>query len=325
MNIKLLLASLTVVAVMSCKSEKKIEKNVNESVVVAQNDPFFKISLAQWSLNEAIRNGEMSPLDFAEKAHEMGFEGIEYVSQLYTPLMETYSNDQVALDSILPILKSKSEEFNVDNVLIMVDAEGNLAAANEQERNQAVEDHKKWIDAAAYLGCHAIRVNLIGAPDEEVWKNSAIDGLGKLADYGATKNIEVIVENHGGFSSNAKLLMQVINTIDKPNCGTLPDFGNFCMKRENGAQWDGTCLEEYPRYQGIEEMMPKALAVSAKTYNFDQNGNETSMDFSKILQLVKDAGYQGYIGIEYEGNNLTAEQGIIKTKELLLAAAQNLN
>ena len=324
MNIKLVLAALISVAVLSCKSEKKTEKNTNESVVVAEKQLFFKISLAQWSLNEAIRSGEMDPLDFAEKAHEMGFEGIEYVSQLYTPLMETYKNDQVALDSILPKMKAKSEEFEVKNVLIMVDSEGNLAAASESERNQAVEDHKKWIDAAKYLGCHAIRVNLIGAADKEIWKTSAIDGLGKLADYGATQNIEVSVENHGGYSSDAALLMEVINTIDKENCGTLPDFGNFCIERENDKMWDAPCVKEYDKYKGIEEMMPKALAVSAKTYDFNEAGEETSMDFTKILQIVKDAGYTGFIGVEYEGENHTPEEGILLTKELLVKAAQNL-
>ena len=267
----------------------------------------------------------MNPLDFAEKAHEMGFEGIEYVSQLYTPLMETYDNDKIALDSILPKMKAKSQEFQVENVLIMVDGEGNLAAASESERNQAVEDHKKWVDAAKYLGCHAIRVNLIGAADKEVWKNSAIDGLGKLADYGAKQNIEVTVENHGGYSSDAALLMEVITAIDKENCGTLPDFGNFCMERENGEMWGAPCVKEYDKYKGIEEMMPKALAVSAKTYDFNDSGEETSMNFTRILQTVKDAGYTGFIGVEYEGENHTPEEGILLTKELLLSAAQKLN
>ena len=325
MNVKLALAALISVAVLSCKSEKKTEKNINESVVVTEKQPFFKISLAQWSLNEAIRSGEMNPLDFAEKAHEMGFEGIEYVSQLYTPLMETYDNDKIALDSILPKMKAKSQEFQVENVLIMVDGEGNLAAASESERNQAVEDHKKWVDAAKYLGCHAIRVNLIGAADKEVWKNSAIDGLGKLADYGAKQNIEVTVENHGGYSSDAALLMEVITAIDKENCGTLPDFGNFCMERENGEMWGAPCVKEYDKYKGIEEMMPKALAVSAKTYDFNDSGEETSMNFTRILQTVKDAGYTGFIGVEYEGENHTPEEGILLTKELLLSAAQKLN
>lgn len=324
MNVKLALTALFAVAVFSCKSEKKTEKNSNESVVVAQKQPFFKISLAQWSLNEAIRNGEMNPLDFAEKAHKMGFEGIEYVSQLYTPMMETYDNDQVALDSILPKLKAKSAEFEVQNVLIMVDGEGNLAAESESERDQAVEDHKKWVDAAKYLGCHAIRVNLIGSPDREIWKNSAIDGLKKLAEYGASQNIEVTVENHGGFSSDAAVLMEVINAIDMDNCGTLPDFGNFCLERENGEMWGTPCVKEYDKYKGIAELMPKALAVSAKTYDFNEAGEETSMDFTKILQTVKDAGYTGFIGVEYEGENHTPKEGIMLTKELLINTAQNL-
>ena len=326
MNVKFLFPVFFVVFFMSCKNEKKTENNSKESVVVTQKDPFFKISLAQWSLNKAIRNGDMNPLDFAEKAHEMGFTGIEYVNQLYTPLMKTYNEDpQLALDSLLPQLKAKSKTFNVQNVLIMVDGEGDLAASDQQERDAAVENHKKWVDAAAYLGCHAIRVNLSGAKEKDVWKTASIDGLGKLAAYGATQNIEVVVENHGGFSSNAELLMEVITAIDKPNCGTLPDFGNFCLERENGEMWGAPCIKEYPRYKGIEELMPKALAVSAKTYDFNDAGQETTMDFEKILQIVKDAGYTGYIGIEYEGEEIPAEEGIQLTRELLIKAAQNLN
>ncbi len=325
MNVKFLSAAFFFLILAACKTEKKSEKITDESVVVTQNDPFFTISLAQWSLHRAFQSGELSPMDFAQKAKEMGFEGIEYVSQLYNAEMEKYESAEVALDSILPKLKASSEQYGVQNVLIMVDGEGNLAAEDQKERNTAIESHKKWVDAAAFLGCHAIRVNLIGAQDKAVFKESAIDGLGKLADYGASKNIEVIVENHGGYSSDAAFLMEIINAINKPNCGTLPDFGNFCLERENGEMWGAACVKEYPRYQGIEEMMPKALAVSAKTYDFNKEGQETSMDYSKILKIVKDAGYTGFIGVEYEGDDYSEEEGIKLTKELLIKSAQELN
>lgn len=206
----------------------------------------------------------------------------------------------------------------------MVDNEGNLSASDDKERNQAVENHKKWVDAAAVLGCHSIRVNLIGAKEEQAWKEASVKGLSSLCDYAKTKNINVIVENHGGFSSNAPLLMEVINNVDRENCGTLPDFGNFCIRREDGSQWDSPCAEEYPRYKGIKEMMPTAKGVSAKTYAFDDKGEETTMDFTRILQIVKDAGYTGFIGIEYEGQDLSPEEGIKKTRELLLATTPKL-
>ncbi|MAW95846.1 MULTISPECIES: sugar phosphate isomerase/epimerase [unclassified Leeuwenhoekiella] len=325
MTTKLYTALLIIFILTGCKNEKKEENQAESPTETAQFEPFFDISLAQWSLHRAFQNGNLSPMDFAQKANEMGFNGIEYVSQLYRPEMEKYESAEIALDSILPKLKASSKQYGVQNVLIMIDGEGNLASADEEERNTAVENHKKWVDAAAYLGCHAIRVNLIGPKDKENFKQSAIAGLGKLAEYGASKNIEVTVENHGGYSSDAAFLMEIINAINKPNCGTLPDFGNFCMERENGEMWGADCIKEYPRYQGIEELMPKALAVSAKTYNFNEEGQETSMDYSKILKIVKDAGYTGFIGIEYEGEDLSEEEGIKLTKELLIKSAQNLN
>ena len=307
----------------SCKEKKNSEEVMVKNPSLTAT-PFFKISLAEWSLHDPIIKGDMSPLDFAEKASEMNFKGIEYVSQLYSKELEKYDTPEVAMDTLLKILKRKSEEFNVKNVLIMVDLEGNLSSIDDKERGEAVDNHKKWVDAAAFLGCHSIRVNLIGAAQEEDWKEASIKGLSELCDYAATKNIGVIVENHGGFSSNAKLLMQVIEQVDKSNCGTLPDFGNFCLRREDGSQWDSPCAEEYPRYEGIAEMMSKAKGVSAKTFAFNPQGEETSMDYIRILQTVKDAGYTGFIGIEYEGKGISPEEGIKRTRELLISSAQKL-
>lgn len=328
MKIKFLNLAIAVLMIISCKEKQKDQSKLEDTNVnlVEQQDPFFKLSLAQWSLNEPIRSGDMNPLDFAQKASEMGFEGIEYVNQLYTPMMEEYESPEVALDSILPKLKAKSEQYNVRNVLIMVDHEGELASKETNLRDEAVNNHKKWVDAAAYLGCHSIRVNLFGSEDDEaVWKTNAADGLTKLSEYAATKNINVIVENHGGFSSNAALLSEVINDVGMSNCGTLPDFGNFCVKREGGERWGTPCIDEYPIYQGVKELMPNAFAVSAKAYEFDEQGQETKIDYKKMLQLVKDAGYTGYIGVEYEGDLDDPEEGIELTKNLLITAAQNLN
>ncbi|MET2985851.1 sugar phosphate isomerase/epimerase family protein [Aureibaculum conchae] len=295
----------------SCKKTSPKTDETVEVVSAEKKAPFFKISLAQWSLHKAIRNEKtLDPIGFAEKAKELGFEGIEYVSGLYNEKLKTMS-----MDALLDSLKAKSTAHGVKNVLIMVDGEGNLASTDEKERNQAIDNHKKWVDAAAFLGCHAIRVNLNGATEKDAWIESSVKGLGKLAEYGATKNINVIVENHGGFSSNADLLSEVMTKINMDNCGTLPDFGNFRISKD----------ELYDYYKGTEILMKHAKAVSAKSYDFDTDGNETTLDYTRLLQIVKDAGYTGYIGVEYEGSRLSEEEGIEATKQLLINAAKKLN
>ncbi len=312
-------------ALVSCKNQQEKETNLDSATTKDTiQEPFFKLSLAQWSLSKPILAGEMDPMDFAKKANEMGFQGIEYVSQLYSPILQSGESPEIAMKNLLDSLKSSSERYHVKNVLIMVDGEGDLATPDEKDRNTAVENHKKWVDAAQFLGCHSIRVNLFGSNEIEIWKNNSIDGLKKLGEYAATKGVNVLVENHGYLSSNAKLLVEVIKGVNLPNVGTLPDFGNFCLKREGGERWEAKCIEEYPRYLGIEEMMPYAKAVSAKSYDFNKEGQETTMEFSKILKIVKDAGYTGFIGVEYEGQRLSAEEGIMATKKLLMAEANKL-
>ncbi len=316
----LLLVLIFFTGLVSCKNQQN--KKPKEETTTAENaikEPFFKLSLAQWSLSKPIHSGEMDPMDFAEKANEMGFDGIEYVSQLYTPILEKGGSSEVAMKNLLDSLKAKSERYNVKNILIMVDGEGDLATANEKERNLAIENHKKWVDAAQFLECHSIRVNLFGSNDEKIWKNNSIVALKKLGEYASTKGINILVENHGNLTSNAELLVEVMDGVNLSNVGTLPDFGNFCVKRE-----DNKCTEEYPRYQGIEEMMPFAKAVSAKSYDFSDEGQETTMDYQKILKIVKDAGYTGFIGVEYEGQRLSAEEGIMATKKLLITEGRKL-
>lgn len=309
---------LFLLSFLACGNVKKKEKLTE--IDITQSEPFFKLSLAQWSFNKHIRSGEMSPFDFAKKASELGFEGIEYVSQLYTNEIE-----KLGFEVVIDSLKNESEKHGIKNVLIMVDGEGDLASLDESERNESVEKHKKWVDAAKTLGCHAIRVNLFGTNDAKIWIETAVDGLTRLSDYAATKNINVLVENHGWLSSDVPVLMKVINAVGKSNCGTLPDFGNWCIKRPEGVRW-GECLEEYPdKYEGVQLMMTAAKAVSAKSYDFDTNGNETTIDYVKMLQIVKDAGYKGFIGVEYEGSRLSEEEGVITTKKLLLVASKKLN
>lgn len=311
---------------LSCKNKEAENKDDSSAAIdsTESNEPFFKLSLAQWSLEKPIHEGELDPVDFAEKAKELGFNGIEYVNQLYFDKYRNSEDPEAAFSQLLDTLKAKSQEFDVKNVLIMVDGEGDLAANDDTERADAVEKHKRWVDAAKFLGCHAIRVNLFGSNNEAEWKSNAVKGLTEISNYASTQKINVLVENHGGLSSNGKLIAEVMEEVDLPNCGTLPDFGNFCLKRKDGKMWGTECIEEYPVYQGIEEMILFAKAVSAKTYEFDENGKETTLNIGRILKIVKDSGYEGWIGVEYEGTGLEPEEGILKTKELLLNEAKQL-
>ncbi len=311
---------------VSCDKKAKEEVKEEEKVVEKKEvKPFFKLSLAQWSLHKAIKSGELSPLDFAQKASEYGFEGIEYVSQLYREELKKDKDPKVAMKNLLDTLKMKSEKYGVKNVLIMVDNEGDLGTLDQEKREQAIENHKKWVDAAAFLGCHSIRVNAKGEGTAEEVAKAAVDGLSKLSDYAAKQGINVIVENHGGYSSNGEWLTNVMKSVGKPNCGTLPDFGNFCLTEGYGSINDENCKDTYDIYKGVGEMMPFAKAVSAKTYDFNEDGGQPDIDYVKMLQIVKDAGYKGFIGVEYEGDNLSEVDGIIATKNLLLKANAELN
>ena len=314
--------AITALGSYACKQQKK-ETEMTEEVVAATG-PFFKLSLAQWSINKMIRFEGVDPYTFAEKAKAWGFEGLEYVSQLYSKELEAADYSEEAMANFVNKCNAESEKHGLRNVLIMVDREGDLAASDAEERKAAVERHHKWVDAAAALGCHSIRVNLNGVQEAEAWTTASVDGLTQLATYAKDKNINIIVENHGGLSSNGSLLAGIMQQVNMENCGTLPDFGNFCIKREDGSYYESKCIEEYDKYQGIEELMPYAKAVSAKSYDFDDNGNETKIDFARILGLVKQAGYTGYIGVEYEWENLGEEAGIMATKDLLIREGTKL-
>ncbi|MFI0429294.1 sugar phosphate isomerase/epimerase family protein [Mariniflexile sp. HMF6888] len=299
---------------MSNEKPEQLQSDVIESV---QKVPFFKLSLAQWSLHRSFRKKEKDLFQFAPIAKEMGFEGVEYVSMLYLKEIK-----KLGFDKVIDSLNAMSELSGVRNVLIMVDEEGDLASPDEADRNEAVENHKKWVDAGQRLGCHSIRVNLRGSSGAKEWEEASVAGLSRLAGYAADKHINIIVENHGGFSSNAAMLVEVIQEVHLPNVGVLPDFGNFCMEKNE----DNTCAggKDYNRYKGVEEMMPMAKGVSAKSYDFDEKGNETKIDYYKMLQIVKNSGYSSYIGVEYEGDRLSEEEGTLATKALLLNAAESL-
>jgi sugar phosphate isomerase/epimerase len=272
-----------------------------------------KISLAQWSLHRAIKiNKELSPNDFSIKAHEMGFDAVEYVSSLYWNELKSRS-----IKNITKELLSKSKDNDIKNLLIMVDGEGDLATKNNLKREKAIENHIKWIEMAHELGCHSIRVNLNGEKQKKSWTEYSSKSLSMLCSIAKKDKINIIVENHGGLSSNAKLLANVMKEVNLENCGTLPDFGNFCIEKKDPNNYFSQCIEEYDKYLGMEELMPYAKAVSAKSFDFTNNGEESTIDFKKIIDIVNTFEYDGYYGIEYEGLNISEEKGILQTKKLL--------
>lgn len=277
-------------------------------------EPLLKISLAQWSLHKAIQSGQLHKLDFAAKAKELGFDAVEYVSRFY----KEESKTPATFDSLLKQMKQRSDDANIRNLLIMVDGEGALASDQKTEQNAAIENHKKWVDAVATLKAHSLRVYLLGSNNsEQHWLDASAESLTRLAHYAKDEKVNIIVENHGGLSSNGDLVAKLMRYVNLPNVGTLPDFGNFCIQREGGLTWPSPCVEQYDRYKGVAEMMPFAKGVSAKSFEFDAAGNETTIDYRSMLAIIKDSGYMGYIGVEYEGQHLTETEGITATKTLI--------
>jgi sugar phosphate isomerase/epimerase len=271
----------------------------------------FQISLAEWSLHKALFANKITNLDFPGIAKkEFGISIVEYVNQFF----KDKAQDKTYLDQLL----TRCRDNGVSNHLIMIDGEGGLGDLDAKKRQQAVDNHKKWVECAKYLGCQTIRVNAHGIGSSADVAKAAVDGLGTLGTFANTMNINVIVENHGGYSSSGEWLTNVMKQVKMKNVGTLPDFGNFCLRRANdGTEWGGKCVEEYDRYRGTAEMMPFAKGVSAKTFDFDASGNDTLIDYARMLKIVKDSGFRGIVGIEYEGEVTEEYEGIRKTKALL--------
>ena len=260
----------------------------------------FRISLAQWSLHRALKEGTLDHLDFAAAAKETyGIGAVEYVNSFF--------KDKAEDRDYLAQMKKRAADAGVTSLLIMCDGEGRLGDPDDSRRAEAVRNHYKWVEAAAQLGCHSIRVNAASEGSYEQQQRLAADGLARLTEFAAERGVSVIVENHGGLSSNGAWLAGVIQRVDHERCGTLPDFGNFRISQD----------EQYDRYKGVKELMPFAKAVSAKAHDFDEQGNETATDYLRMLRIVLDAGYHGHVGIEYEGERLSEHDGILATKRLL--------
>ncbi len=295
------LAASAAVASMPCWVRGTLAKD--------EKQPPFQISLAQWSLHKTLFGGKLDNKDFAKTAkNDYGIDAIEYVNQFW--------KDKAKDVAYVAELKKRADDLGVKTLLIMCDGEGNLGDSDDAKRTKAVENHYKWVEAAKELGCHSIRVNAAsdGKLSFEKQQELAADGLRRLSEFAAPHGLNVIVENHGGLSSNGTWLAGVMKLVDKKNCGTLPDFGNFRVSN----------TEEYDRYKGVDELMPFAKAVSAKSHDFDAEGNETHTDYAKMMGIVLKHGYHGYCGIEYEGSKLSESEGILATKKLLERVREKL-
>lgn len=270
----------------------------------------LQLSLAQWSLHRTLQSGKLKAEEFPFVALETyGIPAVEYVNQFYTE----YGEDE----RFWIALKKTTDTFDITNVLIMVDDEGELGDRSTSARKSAVENHYKWVHAAKLLGCSAIRVNAFGSGNRDSLHGALVDGLGQLAAYASQSEIRVLVENHGMHTSDGAFMVGILKEVNSPNLGTLPDFGNWCLNAEWGSTQNGNCDQNYGPVRGVTEFLPYAGGVSAKSYDFDDAGNETVLDYPALLKRVKESGYNGRIGIEFEGERLSEPEGIKATKALL--------
>ncbi len=265
------------------------------------DEPWFRISLAEWSLHRTIHAGDLDPLDFAPHARRTwGFEAVEHVNGFF--------KNKVGDTAYFREMKTRADDAGVRSLLIMIDGEGALGAPDDAERRSAIDRHRRWLDVAKGLGCHSVRVNAHSRGTFAEQQRWTAEGLDVLAEYAARMAMNVLVENHGGYSSHGAWLAGVMRRVNRANCGTLPDFGNF---RLGGGR-------TYDRYVGVRELMPFAKAVSAKSYGFDdETGDETTIDFRRMMQIVRGAGYRGWVGVEWEGGGVSETEGIRRTKALL--------
>jgi len=279
-------------------------------------DSDIKFSLAEWSFHREIEAGKLDHLDFPVKAKkEFGISAVEYVNGFFGGKKMDFRKAAVNSAYLGELLK-RSKDAGVFNHLLMCDDEGPLSTVVEKERLAAVENHKKWIDAAKFLGCLTIRVNLHGDGDPDGRKKASIDSLGRLGEMAGKSGLNVVVENHGSVTSDANWLVDVMKQVGRRNVGTLPDFGNFCISQPWGTIQDG-CDNMYDIYKGVEQLLPFAKGVSAKTYDFDSNGEQPKLDYKRLITIVKTSGFKGYMGIEFEGNTQPEDEGVRKTRALI--------
>ncbi len=281
-----------------------------DTATIKQDSSGLKISLAEWSIHRALDSGKLKAENFASIAkNDFGISAVEYVNGFY----KAHAKDE----KFWKKMRATADSLGVKSLLIMVDDEGDLGNPDAAARKQAVENHYPWVDAAQILGCHSIRINAFGEGSKDQVQAAMVDALKQLCTYAQAKNINVLIENHGLFSSDGQWVAAIMQKVNMPNCGTLPDCGNWCTAVKWGSTEDNKCKEVYDRYKGISEMLPYARGLSAKSYDFNEQGDETIIDYAKILKTAKESNFAGYVGIEYEGHRLSESDGIIATKKLL--------
>jgi len=271
------------------------------------DEVLYRISLAQWSFHRTLNAGEMDTCGFVRTARtDFGIEAVEYVNTFF----KEKARDEGYLDGLAAVCRDQG----VRSLLIMCDGEGAVGDPDAAARTRAVENHYRWVEAARRLGCHSIRVNARSEGTREEQRKLVADGLARIVEYAEPREINVLVENHGGLSSDGAWLASVMRTVDHPRCGTLPDFGNFRLAED---RW-------YDRYRGVRELMPFAKAVSAKSHDFDEEGDETGTDYRRMMRIVLESGYRGWVGIEYEGSRLPESEGVRATLALLQRVREEL-
>ena len=309
--------------------------SLSNPYLYSRNFP-YKLSLAQFSLFRLEMSRKINPMDFAKISSDLGFKGLEYLQMSYTGalLRKNKENSLYGIKNLAKDLNIRAKDYGMENILIMIDIGPDLA--NDVDN---FDVYHTWIDCASEMNCHSVRVNLRGSEDNlSQWTQNSIKNLSLLCEYAKPLKINIIVENHGGFSSNADYLVNVIEKVNHNNIGTLPDFGNFCIKQDEekymemykmfsqGAELTSdrpptlydSCLVKFDMYDGVEKLMKYAKGVSAKTHGFDSNGDDVDIDYKKMLQIVKDSGYSGYIGVEAQAFTMDPIEAIQESKKLLL-------
>lgn len=296
---------LLLLPILACTDNNADQQQTTQAEPMRQAP---KYSLAQWSFNRDLFAGDMTTVDFIEAAGEMNFEGVEYVSQFFQDKVEDFA----FLDS----LNTAAAAAGVQNLMIMVDNADQLGSSDSAAQESAILEHKKWVRAAKYLGCRAMRVNAHGDGSDSEIMEQCVAGIGRLADYANEQGVTILVENHGGVSNNGAWLVELLERLADKEVRALADFDNWCTARANGQIWGAECTERYDRYQGMTEVMPFAHSLSVKSFEFDAAGNETMMDYPRLFEIIQASGYEGYLGIEYEGHDLPSREGIEKTRAL---------
>lgn len=286
----------------------------------------FTIGLSQWAFHRAIfgdardhyrtfiKNlhsdpdsvlaGEMDPRDIVWRARELDVGVVDLVNILWFG----HGEDKPWLNDF----KTRARDANVTFGVLMCDQLARSGAADAKERRQSVEDHTRWMETAAELGCPFLRINPYGEGTYLEQCQRSAETLHALAERSADYGLEVIVENHGHPGSNGAWLAMLIEMANHSRVGTYTDLDNFFM-----GGWDLNPERRYDRHQGLLDLAPYTKAISAKTHDFDPDGEETTIDYHACLKILIDSGFSGLVSAEFEGNRVDETEGSKLTVELL--------